>query len=435
MIHYTVYVNPGEAISDVPNPYNTSGIHGLNSMEGVWFREVNGSFDVIDYDIADHVPEENEIYFVEWVDTDHGDDEGAVQDPKTIALQHLLMETEEEEESAQPQGVASPQTLSINDLRSKFPNGKYWNHADNPGSENSKNNQDGYTSTPCTKHGGYIGTSQQQCNGFCPGSTQLSWQCMGYAEKCGYDTTGYNPRNNSNGWNTTYSSSALNSLKAGDIVRYRNDGHSIFVTGVSGDTVYFTDCNWNGNCNIRWDASVSKSTLQSTFSYVRVSPGVSVVSPDEDTRYSAPFGYRYMGSGRCLTYLEINGTQKGYIDPGDDCTVQNVYSNGWSYVTFPTSSGNLTRYVKTNEFFCGSTNPRPVTAYMKVYTYYDSARTTNRGWIDPGDALVLLREENGSTLCVYPGTGGLKCAWAKTDEVVKPIIDIRRPQSALPVHP
>ena len=141
-------------------------------------------------------------------------------------------------------------------LKAKFPDRKYWNHAGNPGASNSVNNQDGYTSTPCPVHG-VVGTSKQTCNGFQPGDTQLSWQCMGYAEKCGYDITGYNPRNNAHGWNTSTSSSSLDSLKAGDIVRYKNNGHSIYITAVNGDTVTYTDCNSDGHCIIRWDVTIA----------------------------------------------------------------------------------------------------------------------------------------------------------------------------------
>ena len=166
---------------------------------------------------------------------------------------------------------ASAATLTMSELRKKFPNGKYWNHAGNPGSSNSVNNQDGYTSTPCSVHG-VVGTSKQTCNGFAPSGTQLSWQCMGYAEKLGYDATGYNPRNNSNGWKTYTSSSALDNLKAGDIVRYKNDGHSIYVTAVDGNTVTYTDCNSDGHCKIMWDKTISKSTLRSTFTHVRSAP-------------------------------------------------------------------------------------------------------------------------------------------------------------------
>ena len=177
------------------------------------------------------------------------------------------------EKNSNPYGIQaySAKALTLSELKSKFPAGKYWNHAGRPGSSNSVNNQDGYTSTPCPQHK-TVGTSKQTCNGFAPGGTQLSWQCMGYAEKLGYDSTGFNPRVNANGWSTSTSSSALNNLKAGDIVRYKNNGHSIFVTAVNGDTVTYTDCNSDGHCIIRWDQKISKATLRASFTHVRIAP-------------------------------------------------------------------------------------------------------------------------------------------------------------------
>ena len=174
--------------------------------------------------------------------------------------------------------VAANAPLTLAQLREKFPDGKYWNHAGNPGTENYKNNQDGYTSIPCNHN-----NRTDTCNAFMPNSTQLSWQCMGYAEKLGYDSTGYNPRDNANGWNTYYNSSALDNLKAGDIVQYWNSEwncyHSIFVIKVNGETVTYTDCNWGGTCQIRWDVTTSKSWLRERFvggSHVRSSPGINI---------------------------------------------------------------------------------------------------------------------------------------------------------------
>lgn len=171
------------------------------------------------------------------------------------------------------ENVNAAAKMTVEQLQQKFPSGKYWNHAGNPGNSNVVNNQDGYTSSPCSKHG-VVGTSKQTCNGFAPNGSQVSWQCMGYAEKLGYDFTGYNPRNNSNGWHTSYSVSSLNSLKAGDIVRYKNNGHSIFVTAINGDMVTYTDCNSDGHCKILWNRTVSKSKLKSTFTYTRSAPFV-----------------------------------------------------------------------------------------------------------------------------------------------------------------
>ena len=160
----------------------------------------------------------------------------------------------------------------IQGLRSKFPAGFYWNHAPTEGntSYNGVNNQDGYTSTPCPKHHN-CGTPTQTCNGYAPAGYETSWQCMGYANKCGHDVSGYDPETSSM-WKTYSSSDALASVKAGDIVRYKNDGHSIYVIAVSGETVTYTDCNSDGRCVIRWDVTIQKSTLKDSFSYLRSCP-------------------------------------------------------------------------------------------------------------------------------------------------------------------
>ncbi len=165
--------------------------------------------------------------------------------------------------------------MTLKELQAKFPgigDGKtnyntYWNHADNPGSSN--NNQDGWTTTPCQKHTSGVSNT---CNAFCLNGTNYSWQCMGYAEKLGYDATGYNPRLNKNGWQTYSSSSAVDSIKAGDIVCYNNGGHTIYVTAVNGDTVTYTDVNSDYQCIIKWNKQVSKSALKNSFSFLRSAP-------------------------------------------------------------------------------------------------------------------------------------------------------------------
>lgn len=154
--------------------------------------------------------------------------------------------------------------LTLANLKNKFPHGKYWNHVGMSG-----NNPDGYTNTPCPTH-----ANESTCNAFELNGVKYSWQCMGFAEKCGYDFTGSNPRVNGV-WTTSEVSSSLNNLKAGDIVRFYNNGyrHSILVTGVTGETVTYGDCNATGkNCQIRWDATISKETLRSQFIHLRRAP-------------------------------------------------------------------------------------------------------------------------------------------------------------------
>ena len=152
--------------------------------------------------------------------------------------------------------------LSVAALKAKFPHGKYWNHV------GRSNNPDGYTSTPCTCHGrGHDLYGGCDCNSF-----SSSIQCYGFAMKLAYDYYGSKPWS----WNIVYN---LNTVKAGDYIRYKNDGHSIWVTAVNGDTITFVDCNYTGKCQIRWEGTLSKSTIRSSLSYVWSAPAALVINP------------------------------------------------------------------------------------------------------------------------------------------------------------
>lgn len=111
-------------------------------------------------------------------------------------------------------------------------------------------------------------------------------QCFGFARLMGYEVFGSYPST----WSVSYD---FNSVKAGDIVRYGNNGsggHSIFVTNVSGSTITFVDCNGNGNysgatkvrtCGIKWDntTTIGSRLFGYSFSYIRKSPGI-VIAPE-----------------------------------------------------------------------------------------------------------------------------------------------------------
>ena len=196
-----------------------------------------------------------------------------VQDPE-IPQRFLLVSGDpwyEEEPAYQIDSTAS--TLTLDELRKKFPAGTYWNRHDA-----GTNNPDGYTTTPCSDHG--MSGIGNRCNMFTtPGSYMRGYQCYGFADKLAYDFTGFNPEADTPGGYVTYRSSAgdgkalqyiNNSLKIGDVVRYRY--HSVFVTAVSGETVYVADCNFGGTCMIRWDAALSKSELRNGLVFVQAAP-------------------------------------------------------------------------------------------------------------------------------------------------------------------
>lgn len=94
-----------------------------------------------------------------------------------------------------------------------------------------------------------------------------AWQCHGFALTLGYERTGKDPY----GWSKVYN---LNSLKPGDIIRCGRP-HTIMVTGVSGNTIAYVDCNWVAKNKVRWDQTIQRQQITSKFgslTYVMVSP-------------------------------------------------------------------------------------------------------------------------------------------------------------------
>ena len=296
--------------------------------------------------------------------------------------------------------VYSSGKMTLSELRNKFPAGKYWNHAGNPGSSNSKNNQDGYTSTPCPKHGN-VGTSSQTCNGFAPDGTQLSWQCMGYAEKLGYDVTGFNPRNNSNGWTTSTNSSALDNLKAGDIVRYKNNGHSIYVTAVNGDTVTYTDCNSDNHCVIRWDQQISKSTLRSSFTHVRSAPTEVVDKQDPDPVTSAPDIWKnsdnyVVGDAAKFTWNSVDNATGYWFSiwyKGEQIVSTGVDGNS-EYTFYNLKEGEYTAFIKAYNDVSSMENSISLT--VNYSTGYDA--------ISNGKYQICTALDNSSVVSVIGGS-------------------------------
>ena len=98
----------------------------------------------------------------------------------------------------------------------------------------------------------------------------VGWQCHGYARWISYYVWGTDFANGTGkGWeryDSTATTTAINKLVPGDVLRYRtaankDSNHSIFVTAIDGDTVYFTDCNSDGKNTIKWERSTTKSYL------------------------------------------------------------------------------------------------------------------------------------------------------------------------------
>ncbi|MEE1321926.1 MAG: Ig-like domain-containing protein [Acutalibacteraceae bacterium] len=156
-----------------------------------------------------------------------------------------------------PAFTVSAADSTINTLISlvkKFPQGKYWNHM---GSD--KNAPDKVTDTPCKSHKGCSWKENEcSCNSY-----DKAIQCMGYAYKIAYEITGASARTFEK--STTLKSS---SLRVGDVIRFNNDGHSICVTGIDGNEISYTDCNWDYKCGIRWGVTDISYIKSKGFTYV-----------------------------------------------------------------------------------------------------------------------------------------------------------------------
>lgn len=162
--------------------------------------------------------------------------------------------------------LASARTYTLDELRQKYPAGKYWNHVGS-----SQNNSESYTSTACTDH--YVKRADGtrgigQYDNYYYGALGWATQCAGYAQKVASCYAGSDPQT----WTKRTGTAAVNDLKTGDVVRYLNGGHSIFITAVEGENVWFSDCNYGNRCIIRWDVKTTKSAIKKTFTNVRVCP-------------------------------------------------------------------------------------------------------------------------------------------------------------------
>lgn len=245
---------------------------------------------------------------------------------------------------------------SLVDLKTQFPEGRYWNHADNPG-----NNDPMHTSTkPCPWHDKNVGYNSNTCNHPDFGHYYCCW---GYADQLGYLYSGSNPEK----WTKLEGTSAtnyINNLKTGDIVRFRfNSGaeHSMFVTSVTDNRVYYTDCNQGGKCEISWSHSQTKAYFRENnrVLWVQVCPGGPGPDPDPDPNVDAlgcttayAGWYQETGSGGANVNSRHSknwGDQVGVIGKGEYVYVSKATGTGSGNLGHITYNG-VERYIAMGLF-------------------------------------------------------------------------------------
>ncbi len=215
--------------------------------------------------------------------------------------------------------VMAESEVTLESLQEKYPHGTYWNGG----------NADSYTLTPCTHHPDCDYTGGCDCNSF----RGLGIQCLGFAYQLAtlvYGGNQYLERN------PIYVASAIDTLKAGDIVRYKSNTHSIFVTSVDGDIVTYADCNSDYQCGIRWGQTVLKSTLKASFTYLDPAPYAWVSGEGCDCSRSYEGNYKCVVDGSTLNIRSGHGTSHSKIGSIPDGAVVYVSkANGeWAHVFY-----------------------------------------------------------------------------------------------------
>ena len=148
-------------------------------------------------------------------------------------------------------------------------------------------------------------------------------------------------------------------VNAGDWVRIDWDSHSIFITKVTGDGIYYTDGNGTGVYNqVRWDGYYSWSTFYSRFAYGIKLPGNKLTGEEIDhtVAYSGNGGSGSMTSqivkpSGGFTLQSSSFTRSGYSFAGYTCkrsydnkwytsdagwqTQDEIYNNGYHYKFYP----------------------------------------------------------------------------------------------------
>jgi len=285
-------------------------------------------------------------------------------------------------------------------LQQKFPHGKYWNGG----------NADSYTSSPCTHHnrsGRSCSHSACADGGYCCyygncgcNSFANSIQCYGFANKLAYDYYGSVPTSS---WSTVKN---LNSLKAGDVIRY--SGHSVWVTNVSGNTVTYADCNSDLQCKIRWNVQKNKSGF-TDLKCVYVAP---YAIDDSSTKPNIPTLANVTVDGTNVTvyWTAVSGATQYIVD---FCKVVNGAYNHDYYETTNTSMTKTLSYGEYAIRVCSknSAGESGYTAfwYIDVFAPIHIAFDANGGTLEGTKARFTYSSLNGgrgeNQLVIYTNSG------------------------------
>ena len=114
-------------------------------------------------------------------------------------------------------------------------------------------------------------------------------------------------------------------------------------------------------------------------------------------------------------YLQPNGTQKGWIDPGDYVEVTQIRSDGWAYGSYPVGKGRISRWFRADDLVnnTGFANQERYSPKANTYTYTNPNHNKQFGSFNNNEPILVVSDSGQSRQFIYKlNSGGYKMAWA-----------------------
>ena len=131
-----------------------------------------------------------------------------------------------------------------------------------------------------------------------------------------------------------------------------------------------------------------------------------------------------LGSGRVYTHKQVGdtGTEYGYLVGGaDECTLLQIYSNGWCKVNYPVGDLTKTGYCEISAFIPAYAAVTQYSAITGENTYvYSSPDCSERiGSVWSTDVFTVVAETDGLAQIIYPlDDGGYKMGWINASVIL-----------------
>ena len=196
------------------------------------------------------------------------------------------------------------------------------------------------------------------------------------------------------------------------------------VSNYSNDEIITAFTNWNKSGGKVLDGLTKRRKKEAEYFL----SGQNFFPGTEDTSYAVPVSLKAKQHGN--TYDSSGNVESNrWIDEGDDCYIEKVYTNGFCHVEYPAGNERRWAYAKVSVFdipkknsnFPGAEDtsyavPVRLNANRKDNTYDNYGNVESGRWIDAGDSCYIEKVyTNGFCRVQYPAGSEQRWAYAKAD--------------------